>query len=227
MASPLLPALPEGAAVPGAGEQASPCPSPGRAHAPALRSHLLHQAALPLPPPQDRPPADPGAGIPGQVGVPGERRVGTGGWQRVTGALLQAAVPAHAAHAHQVQVAGAHLREPPEVPQGELGAGTSQGVQGTCCHPAACSVVGLERAQWHLQTVSLPTCHPMTSSISHWEWAVPLRGENFGDIGGGSMAPQGAVMPQGLPSSRGTQHGCSACRGRRMLADGPRRRRRG
>lgn len=37
----------------------------------------------------------------------------------MTGALPQAAVPAHEAHAHQVQVAGAHLREPPEVPQGE------------------------------------------------------------------------------------------------------------
>lgn len=66
-----LPALPEGAAVPGAGEQASPCPSPGCAHSPALCSHLLHQEALSLPPPKDRPSAEPGAGLPGQVGVPG------------------------------------------------------------------------------------------------------------------------------------------------------------
>lgn len=43
------------------------------------------------------------------------------------GALPQAAVPAHEAHAHQVQVVGAHLREPPAVPQGERGGGTARG----------------------------------------------------------------------------------------------------
>lgn len=65
-------------------------------------------------------------------GPRGGQWVGAARWQRVTGALLQAAVPAYAAHAHQVQVAGAHLREPPAVSQGEVETGTSWGGPG---HP--------------------------------------------------------------------------------------------
>lgn len=79
------------------------------------------------------------------------------------------------------------------------------GGPGTPSHPAAHSVVDLERAQQHPQTLSpIPT----TSSVPHGAWAVPLWGESLVMLGGGGNGTPGAPcclwvsLPPGGGSAR-------------------------
>uniref|UniRef100_A0A9L0K1R8 Myosin motor domain-containing protein n=1 Tax=Equus asinus TaxID=9793 RepID=A0A9L0K1R8_EQUAS len=107
-------AVPQGAPAPAAGEHAGAGPQPGSPHAAAPAPWLPHPAAFPLPAPQGRPAAEPGPWLPGQATISADEK-----------------------EAGKVPVPGAHVHEPPALPQGAEQAGG-----GRCGAPGGTSRAG-------------------------------------------------------------------------------------